>query len=192
MPFRRIRLVMGRAHGSGISTTCYPSPAPVHGLLSGDNERLRLAMHCTGPTGAVRLHRTVAALHPWTQLLTQAPSPPHWRKQLPAPVQAQVADHTHVLLATARPASVSASVSAAVSWERWICLTAARAAFLRVFALPLPCFAGVKLYCVTCGGPLVHQNASTGKPACTSHTLGAISIGSVAAARHCGTPPHAG
>ena len=47
MPFRRIRLVMGRAHGSGISTACYPSPAPVHGLLllSSNDERPKLSVY---------------------------------------------------------------------------------------------------------------------------------------------------
>ena len=59
MPFRCIRLVMGRAHGSGISTTCYPSPAPVHGLLSSDNERLKLCLRVQTPAPVLgRLHAT--------------------------------------------------------------------------------------------------------------------------------------
>ena len=60
MPFRRIRLVMGRAHGLGISTACYPSPAPVHGLLSSDNERLKLCPRVQTPAPVLgRLHATV-------------------------------------------------------------------------------------------------------------------------------------
>ena len=63
MPFRLIRLVMGRAHGLGISTTCYPSPAPVHGLLSGDNERLKLCPRVQTPApGLGRLHATVPGI----------------------------------------------------------------------------------------------------------------------------------
>ena len=63
MPFRRIRLVMGRAHGSGISTTCYPSPAPVHGLLSSDNERLKLCPRVQAPAPVLgRLHATVPGI----------------------------------------------------------------------------------------------------------------------------------
>ena len=63
MPLRLIRLVMGRAHGSGISTTCYPSPAPVHGLLSSDNERLKLCLRVQPPApGLGRLHATVPGI----------------------------------------------------------------------------------------------------------------------------------
>ena len=63
MLFRLIRLVMGRAHGSGISTACYPSPAPVHGLLSGDNERLKLCPRVQTPAhGLGRLHATVPGI----------------------------------------------------------------------------------------------------------------------------------
>ena len=54
---------MGRAHGSGISTTCYPSPAPVHGLLSGDNERLKLCPRVQTPAPVLgRLHATVPGI----------------------------------------------------------------------------------------------------------------------------------
>ena len=63
MPLRLIRLVMGRAHGSGISTTCYPSPAPVHGLLSSDNERLKLCLRVQTPAPVLgRLHATVPGI----------------------------------------------------------------------------------------------------------------------------------
>ena len=63
MPFRLIRLVMGRAHGLGISTTCYPSPAPVHGLLSSDNERLKLCPRVQTPAPVLgRLHATVPGI----------------------------------------------------------------------------------------------------------------------------------
>ena len=63
MPLRLIRLVMGRAHGSGISTTCYPAPAPVHGLLSNDNERLKLCLRVQTPAPVLgRLHATVPGI----------------------------------------------------------------------------------------------------------------------------------
>ena len=63
MPLRLIRLVMGRAHGSGISTTCYPAPAPVHGLLSSDNERLKLCPRVQTPAPVLgRLHATVPGI----------------------------------------------------------------------------------------------------------------------------------
>ena len=63
MPLRLIRLVMGRAHGSGISTTCYPSPAPVHRSLSSDNERLKLCPRVQTPAPVLgRLHATVPGI----------------------------------------------------------------------------------------------------------------------------------
>ena len=63
MPFRRIRLVMGRAHGSGISTACYPSPAPVHGLLSSNDERPKLCLRVQTPAPVLgRLHATVPGI----------------------------------------------------------------------------------------------------------------------------------
>ena len=63
MPFRRIRLVMGRAHGLGISTACYPSPAPVHGLLSSDDERPKLCPRVQTPAPVLgRLHATVPGI----------------------------------------------------------------------------------------------------------------------------------
>ena len=62
-PLRLIRLVMSRAHGLGISTTCYPSPAPVHGLRSGDNERLKLCPRVQTPAPVLgRLHATVPGI----------------------------------------------------------------------------------------------------------------------------------
>ena len=63
MPFRRIRLVMGRAHGLGISTACYPSPAPVHGLLSSDDERPKLCPWVQTPAPVLgRLHASVPGI----------------------------------------------------------------------------------------------------------------------------------
>ena len=49
MPFRLIKLVMSRAHGSGIGTTRYPSPASVHRSLSSDKERLKLCLRVQTP-----------------------------------------------------------------------------------------------------------------------------------------------
>ena len=47
----------------GISTACYPSPASVHGLLSGDNERLKLCPRVQTPApGLGRLHATVPGI----------------------------------------------------------------------------------------------------------------------------------
>ena len=53
MQFRLIRLVMSRAHGSGISTACYPPPASVHRSRSGDKERLTGTLS-TGPDTCAR------------------------------------------------------------------------------------------------------------------------------------------
>ena len=54
---------MGRAHGLGISTTCYPSPAPVHGLLSSDDERPKLCPWVQTPAPVLgRLHATVPGI----------------------------------------------------------------------------------------------------------------------------------
>ena len=62
-PLRLIRLVMSRAHGLGISTTCYPSPAPVHRSLSSDNERLKLCPRVQTPAPVLgRLHATVPGI----------------------------------------------------------------------------------------------------------------------------------
>ena len=62
-PLRLIRLVMSRAHGLGISTTCYPSPAPVHRSLSSNNERLKLCPRVQTPAPVLgRLHATVPGI----------------------------------------------------------------------------------------------------------------------------------
>ena len=62
-PLRLIRLVMSRAHGLGISTTCYPSPAPVHRSLSSDNEMLKLCPRVQTPAPVLgRLHATVPGI----------------------------------------------------------------------------------------------------------------------------------
>ena len=99
MPLRLIRLVMGRAHGSGISTTCYPAPAPVHGLLSNDNERLKLCLRVQTPAPVLgRLHAIVpgilavlAVSHPGREIALQPPAsdqPSHYgsRRTHPNPV----------------------------------------------------------------------------------------------------------
>ena len=82
MPFRRIRLVMGRAHGLGISTACYPSPAPVHGSLSSDDERPKLCPRVQTPAPVLgRLHAIVpgilavlAVRHPGREIALQPPA----------------------------------------------------------------------------------------------------------------------
>ena len=49
---------------SGISTACYPSPAPVHGLLSSNDERQKLCLrvHKTPAPVLGRLHATVPGI----------------------------------------------------------------------------------------------------------------------------------
>merc|ERR1712185_645098 len=84
MPFRPIRLVMSRAHGSGIGTTHYPSPASasVHGSLSNDKERLKLCPRVQTPAPVLgRLHATVPGIpvvlvvhHPGAETGPQPPS----------------------------------------------------------------------------------------------------------------------
>ena len=49
MPLWLIRFGNGVRRGSGISTTCYPAPAAIHGSLSSDKERLKLCLRVQTP-----------------------------------------------------------------------------------------------------------------------------------------------
>jgi len=63
MPFRLIKLVMSLAHGSGISTACYPFPASVHRSLSSDDERLKLCLRVQTPVPVLGwLHSTISGI----------------------------------------------------------------------------------------------------------------------------------
>ena len=48
-PLWPIRFGNGVRRGSGISTTCYPAPAAIHGSLSSDKERLKLCPRVQTP-----------------------------------------------------------------------------------------------------------------------------------------------
>ena len=48
-PLWLIRFGNGVRRGSGISTTCYPAPAAIHGSLSSDEERLKLCLRVQTP-----------------------------------------------------------------------------------------------------------------------------------------------
>ena len=48
-PLWLIRFGNGVRRGSGISTTCYPAPAAIHGSLSSDKERLKLCLRVQTP-----------------------------------------------------------------------------------------------------------------------------------------------
>ena len=63
MPLWLIRFGNGVRRGSGISTTCYPSPASIHGSLSSDKERLKLCPRVQTPAPVLgRLHATVPGI----------------------------------------------------------------------------------------------------------------------------------
>ena len=74
---------MSRAHGSGINTACYPSPASVHRSLSSDKERLKLCPRVQTPAPVLgRLHAIVPGTpavlvvhHPGAEIVLQPPSP---------------------------------------------------------------------------------------------------------------------
>ena len=62
-PLWLIRFGNGVRRGSGISTTCYPAPAAIHGSLSSDKERLKLCPRVQTPApGLGRLHATVPGI----------------------------------------------------------------------------------------------------------------------------------
>ena len=63
MPLWLIRFGNGVRRGSGISTTCYPAPAAIHGSLSNDKERLKLCPLVQTPAPVLgRLHATVPGI----------------------------------------------------------------------------------------------------------------------------------
>ena len=62
-PLWLIRFGNGMRRGSGISTTCYPAPAAIHGSLSSDEERLKLCLRVQTPAPVLgRLHATVPGI----------------------------------------------------------------------------------------------------------------------------------
>ena len=82
MPLWLVRFGNEGGRGSGISTTCYPSPAPIHGSLSSDKERLKLCPRVQTPAPVLgRLHATVPGIlavlvvhHPGMEIALQPPA----------------------------------------------------------------------------------------------------------------------
>ena len=81
-PLWLIRFGNGVRRGSGISTTCYPAPAAIHGSLSDDKERLKLCPRVQTPAPVLgRLHAIVPGIpvvlvvhHPGAETGLQPPS----------------------------------------------------------------------------------------------------------------------
>ena len=129
--------------------------------------------------------------HPSTHPGTHAPSPPQGRRQPPSPVQQCSVEWTTLPLLRPSPSSsfprpVSSSPSAWVAalargwWRVRVAYSSRRLGLGRV---------SKKLYPVMSAGPVKHQNASMGAPACTSQLQLPIFLGKVADWRCSCTPP---